>query len=45
MIATIHPGILRGVIDAPPSKSHMHRLLICAAFADGPTCIRCNGIN
>ena len=45
MIATIHPGILRGVIDAPPSKSHMHRLLICAALADGPTRIHCNGTN
>ena len=30
-----------GVIGAIPSKSAAHRLLICAAFADRPTFIRC----
>ena len=28
---------LRGTITAIPSKSHVHRLLICAAFSDSPT--------
>lgn len=28
-------GIARGVINAPPSKSYAHRLLICGALANG----------
>lgn len=34
-----------GVIEAIPSKSHAHRLLICAALADKPTVIRCTKSN
>ncbi len=30
-----------GTIAAIPSKSVAHRMLICAAFADKPTCIQC----
>ena len=35
-----HPR-LWGSIAAIPSKSHVHRLLICASLADGPSVIRC----
>ena len=41
MKATIHPSALSGSIEAIASKSQAHRLLICAALADGPTRIRC----
>ncbi len=34
-----------GCIEAIPSKSHAHRLLICAALADKPTEIRCTKSN
>ncbi|MBE6542282.1 MAG: 3-phosphoshikimate 1-carboxyvinyltransferase, partial [Ruminococcaceae bacterium] len=34
-----------GVIEAIPSKSHVHRLLICAALSDKPTTIRCTKTN
>ncbi len=37
----IHPGPLQGKVNIIPSKSQAHRLLICAAFADGPTRICC----
>lgn len=37
----IHPKRLAGTIEAIPSKSQAHRLLICAAFADGPTTLLC----
>ena len=37
MDIVIHPRSLRGEIDIIPSKSQAHRLLICAAFSDGPT--------
>ncbi len=33
--ATVRPGVLRGRVNAPPSKSISHRMLICAALADG----------
>lgn len=45
MDITITPGLLRGKIDAIPSKSQAHRLLICAAFADSPTKLVCPQIN
>ena len=45
MIATVHPGALRGTVTAPPSKSAAHRLLICAALADAPTVIRLGALN
>ena len=35
----IVPGTLRGTVLAPASKSELHRYLICAAFADGPTVV------
>lgn len=41
MDITLQPGKLRGAVAAPPSKSIMHRLLICAAFADGITELVC----
>ncbi len=40
MKITIKKGIARGSIKAPPSKSVAHRLLICAALADGVSVIR-----
>ena len=38
----IAPGRLSGTVEAIASKSEAHRLLICAAFADGVTDIDCN---
>ena len=40
MNALIRPGTARGTVAAPPSKSMAHRLLICAALADGESIIR-----
>lgn len=45
MIAKVFPGKLSGQIAAIPSKSHVHRLLLCAAFADGPTEIACPAVS
>ena len=45
MDITIYPQKLRGVIQAIPSKSQAHRLLICAAFADQNTTIFCPQTN
>ena len=45
MDITIHPRSLRGEITVIPSKSQAHRLLICAAFADRPTQLRCPETN
>lgn len=39
----LSPAPLGGTIRAIPSKSHAHRLLICAALADGVTEIDCRG--
>lgn len=36
----IAPGRMAGVVSILPSKSQLHRLLICAALADGPTLLR-----
>ena len=41
MDITIHPRTLRGDITIIPSKSLAHRILICAAFSDKLTQIRC----
>lgn len=41
----IQPRFLRGDITVIPSKSQAHRLLICAAFADRPTDLRCPQTN
>ena len=40
MRAIIRPGAARGTVAAPPSKSMAHRLLICAALAEGESVIR-----
>ena len=37
MDVKILPGTLSGTLEAIPSKSELHRMLICAAFADNPT--------
>ena len=41
MNVTVQPGPLTGEVRAPSSKSEAHRLLICAAFAPGPTNVDC----
>lgn len=45
MDITIFPKKLAGTVNAIPSKSQAHRLLICAAFADGPTSLLCPETN
>ena len=45
MDITIHPSKLHGSVQAIPSKSHAHRILICAAFSDTPTHILCAQTN
>ncbi|MBO5952558.1 MAG: 3-phosphoshikimate 1-carboxyvinyltransferase [Oscillospiraceae bacterium] len=45
MDITITPTKLRGTVQAIPSKSQAHRLLICAAFADKPTALICPDTN
>lgn len=45
MDITIYPRPLRGEITAIPSKSQAHRLLILAAFSDGPTELQCAQTN
>ena len=45
MDITIHPRSLRGEVQIIPSKSMAHRYLICAAFADRPTQLRCGETN
>ncbi len=45
MDITVYPGKLSGTIPAIPSKSQAHRVLICAAFSDGPTMIYCRETN
>lgn len=40
--ATVQPGGLGGAVCAISSKSAAHRMLVCAALADGPTRIRCS---
>ena len=35
MQVTVFPGRAAGAVNAPPSKSMAHRLLICAAMAKG----------
>ncbi len=37
MKVTLSPSRLNGTVSAPPSKSCMHRALICTAAADKPT--------
>ena len=45
MDLTIQPRQLRGNITIIPSKSLAHRYLICAAFADKATQLRCPEVN
>ncbi len=45
MNITIKPSVASGQINAPPSKSCAHRLLICAALADGKSIIENIGTN
>ena len=45
MDITIQPGKLGGCVTAIPSKSQAHRLLICAAFAQGETKLFCPETN
>ena len=45
MNVRITPSSPVGTIKAIASKSAAHRLLICAAFADAPTRIRCEELN
>ena len=45
MDITISPRRLRGDLTVIPSKSQAHRLLICAAFSDKPTLLRCAETN
>ena len=40
MKVIIEKGIANGCVCAPPSKSMAHRLLICAAMADGKSTVR-----
>lgn len=42
MKVRITPTKLKGEIQAIPSKSMAHRLLICAAMTEGTTRVRCN---
>ena len=45
MDLTLSPKKITGTVSVVPSKSQAHRLLICAAFADGPTDILCSETN
>ncbi len=45
MNITVKPSVPTGRIRAISSKSAAHRILICAAFADGDTVVRCDRTN
>ena len=45
MDVTISPRRLAGELTVIPSKSQAHRLLICAAFSEKPTLLRCSETN
>ncbi|MBQ2302198.1 MAG: 3-phosphoshikimate 1-carboxyvinyltransferase, partial [Oscillospiraceae bacterium] len=40
MIAEIRPGKGKGTMEAPPSKSMAHRLLICGGLSEGKSVIK-----
>ena len=42
MNRVIAPGSLSGSFRAPASKSHAHRLLICAALGTAPVTVICD---
>ncbi len=35
MKVTLHKGVARGQVSAPPSKSYAHRHMVCAGLSDG----------
>ena len=35
----IYPSVARGKIDAPPSKSYAHRMMLCAALSNGKSVV------
>lgn len=39
MNAVINPSTANGCVEAPPSKSYAHRLMICAALAEGKSTV------
>lgn len=41
MNVTITPTALGGTVEAIPSKSHAHRLIICASLSDAPVHLYC----
>lgn len=45
MDITIYPRKLSGTVNAIPSKSQAHRILICSAFSDAPVTILCPETN
>lgn len=45
MQVTLRTPAPRGSLCAPPSKSEVHRALLCAALADAPTKIMCAATN
>jgi 3-phosphoshikimate 1-carboxyvinyltransferase len=45
MFARVPPGQIYGRMDAIPSKSHAHRLLICAALSDHESSIKCGSLS
>ena len=45
MEVILSPSELKGEITAPPSKSCMHRALICASASDKPTRIKCESFS
>ena len=45
MNVTIKPHSFCGELSAPPSKSYMHRILICAALSDKCTEIKCSELS
>ncbi len=45
MNVTLTPRALRGSVRAVPSKSHVHRLLICAGLGDKPASLECRVIS
>ena len=40
MKVNMKPGLARGTVSAPPSKSLGHRMLICAGLSGGPCTVR-----
>ncbi|MDY0023739.1 MAG: 3-phosphoshikimate 1-carboxyvinyltransferase [Candidatus Izemoplasmatales bacterium] len=36
----IHPGFAKGDVKIPPSKSYLHRAIICASLAEGKSVIK-----